>query len=137
MIGLALRGFFLIGIISWYSAGMFKLINDYFRSEYKSYLSAEFKKNKYLMPSAELPVHLQKDTQPHDETKPKVVFDLPKYIKDLSSPAPQCTATKPKNTQNNENDEDIVNYWLNRDRNNDGKIEAHCQVDENVKCKDN
>ncbi|KAL7017241.1 hypothetical protein ACKWTF_010300 [Chironomus riparius] len=137
MIGFALRGFFLIGIISVYSAGMFKLINDYFRSEYKTYLSTEFKRNKYLMPNVELPDHIQKDIQQQDETKSKVIFYLPKYIKDLSSPAPQCIATKTKNTQNNEDDEDIVNYWLDQNRNKDDKIEAHCQVDENLKCKDN
>ena len=141
MIGLALRGFFLIGIISWYSSGVFKLINDYFRSEYKNYLSNEFKKNKYLVPSAEIPVQLEKDNLAAEETKPKVIFDLPTFIKEFSSPAPQCIATKTKNlinNENNQNNNDIdEDYWLNRKRNNDGKIEAYCQVDGNVKCKDN
>lgn len=54
MLGLLLRGFFLVGIISWYSAGVWKFIDDYFRDEYKTYLTREFKRNKHLQPSAEV-----------------------------------------------------------------------------------
>lgn len=40
------RSFFLIAIISWYSTGIWRLIDDYFRKEFSTYLSAELKKNK-------------------------------------------------------------------------------------------
>lgn len=34
----AVKGIFLIGILSWYSAAIFGMINNYFRSEFKEYI---------------------------------------------------------------------------------------------------
>lgn len=38
MLAVALKGVFLIGVISWYSVAIMSMINDYFRTEFKEYL---------------------------------------------------------------------------------------------------
>lgn len=48
MLTLALRSFFLIGVILWYSAGVWRLIDDYFRQEFKSYLDEEIQRNNHI-----------------------------------------------------------------------------------------
>lgn len=42
------RGFFLIGIISWYSMGLLRVINEYFRDEFKTFLDDEIRRNKHV-----------------------------------------------------------------------------------------
>lgn len=46
MLVVALKGFLLIGVISWYSVAIMSMINDYFRAEFKDYL----KKNPITSP---------------------------------------------------------------------------------------
>jgi hypothetical protein len=130
MIGLMLRGFFLIGIISWYSNGVFKLINDYFRSEYKSYLSAEIKKNKFLITTPSAVVEqppVTEFTLPDDKVEKEVDVVVERRLE------PSCIEDN-----NNEDESAVLNYWLNRKRNNHNRDsendDAHCQVE---KCKDN
>lgn len=48
MFALLFRGFFLLGIISCYSMSVWKLIDGYFRNEYKQYLSDEMKRHPRL-----------------------------------------------------------------------------------------
>lgn len=43
MIVVAIRSFFFVGVIFWYSASIWNVINDYFRNEFKSYLDQEQK----------------------------------------------------------------------------------------------
>lgn len=38
MLAVALKGVFLIGVISWYSVAIMSMINDYFRAEFREYL---------------------------------------------------------------------------------------------------
>ncbi|CAL7933839.1 unnamed protein product [Xylocopa violacea] len=45
MLGLIFRGVFLIGILTWYSTSVWKLIDGYFRDQFKSYLEEEYRKN--------------------------------------------------------------------------------------------
>ncbi|XP_076766162.1 uncharacterized protein LOC143433007 [Xylocopa sonorina] len=45
MLGLIFRGVFLIGVLTWYSASVWKLIDGYFRDQFKSYLAEEYRKN--------------------------------------------------------------------------------------------
>lgn len=45
MFALLFRGFFLLGIISCYSMSVWKLIDGYFRTEYKRYLDDEIKRH--------------------------------------------------------------------------------------------
>lgn len=141
MIGLALRGFFLIGIISWYSFGVLKIINDYFRGEYINYLTSEYKKNKYLMPDVNLQLKKDKAAQESTCTRPQS-FNLPSFLaqQPLMSQCPKDIKSPISSDNADDNDESIVNYWLNRNSpDNDGKNEAYyCRVDENAeKCKDN
>ncbi|XP_058829750.1 uncharacterized protein LOC131689028 [Topomyia yanbarensis] len=49
MILIALRSFFLVIVILGYSAGIWRLIDDYFRNEFKTFLAEEVKKNQYLL----------------------------------------------------------------------------------------
>ncbi|XP_055599233.1 uncharacterized protein LOC129748596 [Uranotaenia lowii] len=49
MLLLAFRSFFFIAVILGYSTGIWRLINDYFRREFKTFLDVEVKKNKYLV----------------------------------------------------------------------------------------
>ncbi|XP_058445250.1 uncharacterized protein LOC131426492 [Malaya genurostris] len=49
MLLLALRSFFFVAVIIGYSSGIWRLINDYFRQEFKTFLDEEVKKNQYLL----------------------------------------------------------------------------------------
>ncbi|XP_035789384.1 uncharacterized protein LOC118465321 [Anopheles albimanus] len=49
MLLLAFRSFFFIAVLLGYSTGIWRLINDYFRREFQSYLTEEVKTNKYLL----------------------------------------------------------------------------------------
>ncbi|XP_058064434.1 uncharacterized protein LOC131214090 [Anopheles bellator] len=61
MLLLALRSLFFVTILLGYSTGIWRLINDYFRREFETFLQEEAKVNKYLLqdppqPSAPVPV---------------------------------------------------------------------------------
>lgn len=45
MLGLIVRGVFLVGILSWYSISVWKMIDGYFRDQFRSYLEEEYRKN--------------------------------------------------------------------------------------------
>ncbi|XP_053678957.1 uncharacterized protein LOC128729311 [Anopheles nili] len=49
MLLLAFRSFFFIAVILGYSTGLWRLINDYFRREFQSYLEEQAQTNKYLL----------------------------------------------------------------------------------------
>lgn len=48
MLAFVLRGFFLVVIISWYSQGVWKTIDGYFRDRFQKYLQEEIAKNPRL-----------------------------------------------------------------------------------------
>jgi hypothetical protein len=133
MIGLMFRGVFLISIISWYSYGVFKMINDYFRGEYKTYLTDEFRKNKHLMPNGE-------ETTPKDQQSEIKSFKLPDYPQvEERRQEEEVKFNEIKMVFENA-DESIVNYWINRKKSagNDDANAAYCHVTEDEhKCKDN
>ena len=56
------RGFFLIGIISWYSMGLLRVINEYFRDEFKTFLDDEIRRNKHVKLAPEAVVTETTDT---------------------------------------------------------------------------
>ena len=121
MIGLVFRGIFFFSIISWYSYGVFKMINDYFRSEYKNYLDVEVKKNKYLIR--------------HQEVAPIKSFEIPQNLPNDDENAKLIEKVNPQNLGD---DESILNYWSNHKiGNNDNANDAHCDVDEKTFCKNN
>lgn len=43
ILGAAIRGLFFIGVICWYSTGVIRVINDYFRREFKLYIDDELR----------------------------------------------------------------------------------------------
>lgn len=49
MLLLALKSLFFVAAILAYSTGVWRLINDYFRQEFRTFLDEEVKKNKYLL----------------------------------------------------------------------------------------
>lgn len=73
MLLLALRSFFFIAVVMGYSTGVWRLINDYFRHEFKTYLDVEVKKNKYLLEDpvrSETPVGLPTESGSQQPTEP-------------------------------------------------------------------
>lgn len=148
MIGLMLRGFFLVGIISWYSHGVFKLINDYFRSEYKNYLADEVKRNKLLMPNEQDNRAEIKDQTPVPPVPPPAsILAIDEHTsKSLAGKCIEASCIDNRgelrvvdgSSSNVESAE--VNYWLNRKKRNDYDGEnddAHCHAKEKKKCEDN
>lgn len=123
------RGIFLISIISWYSYGVFKMINEYFLSEYKSYLSTEFRRNKHFKPDEE---NTDKNHQPEIKS-----FEMPSSQPDITQ--------KDKSNEikkiiiENADEDSFVNYWLNHKKM-DSNVDAndgHCHIAIDSKCKDN
>ncbi|XP_076656099.1 uncharacterized protein LOC143360832 [Halictus rubicundus] len=45
MLGMLFRGVFLIGVLTWYSTNVWKLIDGYFRDQFRNYLEEEYRKN--------------------------------------------------------------------------------------------
>ncbi|XP_031834362.1 uncharacterized protein LOC116427765 [Nomia melanderi] len=45
MLGMLFRGVFLVGILTWYSTSVWKMIDGYFRDQFRSYLEEEYRKN--------------------------------------------------------------------------------------------
>lgn len=48
MLGGIMRGFLFLGVIYWYTVGVWRLIDDYFQKEFVTYLSTEIKKNEHI-----------------------------------------------------------------------------------------
>lgn len=129
-----LRGIFLISIISWYSYGVFKMINEYFLSEYKSYLSTEFRRNKNFKQGEEIP---SKDQQ-QSEIKS---FKMPNSQPDDVTHKDKSNEIKKIILENFKEDEEdnFVNYWLKREKM-DSNVDAndgHCHIASDSKCEDN
>lgn len=53
MLAFIFRGFFLIGVISWYSTSVWKMIDVYFKNRFESYLRAEYDKNPHMLADVE------------------------------------------------------------------------------------
>lgn len=73
MLLIALRSFFFVGIVIGYSAGVWRLINDYFRHEVKTFIEEEAKKNKYLLEDpvrGDVPPEAVREPNPDQPPKP-------------------------------------------------------------------
>uniref|UniRef100_A0A8D8FXX8 (northern house mosquito) hypothetical protein n=1 Tax=Culex pipiens TaxID=7175 RepID=A0A8D8FXX8_CULPI len=73
MLLIALRSFFFVGIVIGYSAGVWRLINDYFRHEVKTFIEEEAKKNKYLLEDPvreDVPPEAVREPNPDQPPKP-------------------------------------------------------------------
>ncbi|XP_046603562.1 uncharacterized protein LOC124297032 [Neodiprion virginianus] len=49
MLAFIFRGVFLVGIVSWYSTSVWKMIDGYFKDRFQSYLRAEYDKNPQML----------------------------------------------------------------------------------------
>ncbi|XP_058789208.1 uncharacterized protein LOC131663119 [Phymastichus coffea] len=45
MLALLLRGVFLLGVIGWYSASLWKVVDNYFKGQFQRYLEEEYQRN--------------------------------------------------------------------------------------------
>lgn len=73
MLLLAFRSLFFVAVIFGYSAGVWRLINDYFRREFKTFIDEEAKKNKYLLEDpvrVEVPPAVAGEHNPDQPSKP-------------------------------------------------------------------
>lgn len=157
MIGLLLRGFFLVGIISWYSAGVWKFIDEYFRNEYKTYLSREFKRNKHLQlglqPSPDVQVELPTSAVKEDFKELSADSFLVKRKTTSAEEVKTCEKVdlcrsqdeieldydnQPKtNDRQSLRDDDVLrNYWHKRKSKDNSDNNLHCQL-EATTCEDN
>lgn len=155
MIGLVVRGFFLVGIISWYSAGVWKFIDEYFLNEYKTYLSREFKRNKHLQ------LGLQPDSDVRIEIPASAVKDDPQELSSKSFLVKPTKADEMKTCEREDlcrseeeteldydnqattndrqslgDDDVLINYWHKRKSKDNSNNNLHCQV-EATTCGDN
>lgn len=142
MLGLLLRGFFLLGIISWYSASVWKFIDDYFRSEYKKYLSEEFKRNKHLQPGFEISTELPPSVKEDDDgelSRNPIEDELRSCENNLClSPEELDYDNQLKTVINNRQniDEDgFINYWHERKRKDNSDNNLYCQP-KDINCED-
>jgi hypothetical protein len=144
MIGLLLRGFFLLGIISWYSTGVWKFIDDYFRYEYKKYLTDEFKRNKNLQPETEITTQLPPSVASDNlmELSPSDPIPFGDNVKTCDknlchSPKELDYRNREKtNDRQSEDDDGFINYWLERKSGDNSDNNLHCHQ-KKAECKDN
>ena len=83
MLGMIFRGIFLIGILTWYSTNVWKMIDGYFRDQFRSYLEEEYRKNPRM--KSDLQGHLA------DKTIPVVTTPQPETT---VAPAPEIIETE-------------------------------------------
>lgn len=139
MLGLLLRGFFLLGIISLYSHGVWKFINEYFRNEFETYLREEFKRNKHLQPAPEIPTQLPPTTIAPEDLNELSSEKVEHFIrrcdeefeKELDYHNHPAT-----NDRQRRDDDGFINYWLERKSRDNDDNNLHCRQ-EATNCQDN
>lgn len=129
MLLLMFRGFFLIGIISWYSMGLLRVINEYFRDEFKTFLDDEIRRNKHVKLAPEAVVIDASDTVIDSIDSPSCVTDSLNnitFLEDNNIINEEATDNNddqhnqdkqkphieinPRNWNNNHE----INYWINK-----------------------
>lgn len=148
MLGLLLRGVFLVGIIGAYTNGVWKFINDYFRNEYKSYLTDEYKRNQHLRPDADIPADLppaviEEDLKESSEDNAKRHLIIESNIEEVKTcDKVSCEDELDYSNQLTEDDrqsrddDGFINYWLERKSRDNSDNNLHCRSTE-ATCKDN
>lgn len=56
MFQILFRGFAFMFVVMWYTLGVWKIIDEYFRTEMKRQLDVEYNENKYLKPDLSLAI---------------------------------------------------------------------------------
>lgn len=146
MIGLLFRGFFLLGIVSWYSTGVWKFIDDYFRYEYKKYLTHEFKRNKHLQPVTETTTQLPLSVASANlnELSPNEPIPFGDNVRVKTCDKKLCHSLREldyhnqqqTNDRQSEDDDGFINYWLEQRSRDNTDSNLYCQPKE-AKCEDN
>lgn len=103
---------------------MFRFINEYFRYEYKNYLTEEFKRNKHLQPNVDettVPPALETksfDLSP-DDAKPFIMSQKVKTCPPDPAEAREeldyCNQQK-TNDRQSQDDDGFLSYWLDPKR---------------------
>lgn len=131
----------MLALISWYSAGVWRFINEYFRYEYKEYLSGEFKRNKHLQLNSEIPTQMPsldivEELSP-DNFKPFTAKEEVKACKtDSHHPSRELDYYNQLKTNDRESQEDdgFLSHWLGRRKPEDNADHnLHCRAS----CEDN
>lgn len=137
MIGLLLRGVFLLGIISWYSTSMWRFIDDFFRHEYNKYLTEEFKRNEHLKPDPEITTQLPPSVAPETyiESAP---FNVKSDDKNLCHSPNELDYhdQHQTNDRQSEDDDGFINYWLQKKDIDNSDNNLYCRAEE-AQCEDN
>lgn len=96
MLGLIFRGIFLIGILTWYSTSVWKMIDGYFRDQFRSYLEEEYRKNPQ-MKSAVTPSPPDNTDSPVITARPETTAEPARRTAELEeSAAPAVAVTENK-----------------------------------------
>lgn len=92
---MAVKSFFLIGALFWYSAGVWHLINDYFRNEFRTKMADDLKRAIEIQPPSSvlevqqtniLPDEISKHTVLLSDDYEKGNYDSNTIIKNVQSP---------------------------------------------------
>jgi len=150
-----LRSCFLVGVISCYSVGVWKLINNYFRSEYETYLVDLYKNNEHLRPQKtsthELPPSVLAEVDVKES--PSSSLSLDKTFKSLPISDDSSAGNENEESSHShekldydnrqleletnnqhkeekeEHDGDFINYWLKpRKDNHADNNPAYCHI---------
>ena len=122
MLLLMFRGFFLIGIISWYSMGLLRVINEYFRDEFKTFLDDEIRRNKHVKLAPEATATETSDTLIESscvtDSLNNITFNEDNVINEEATDNnddqdnyKQHIEINPRNWNNNHE----LKYWINND----------------------
>ncbi|KZC03751.1 PREDICTED: uncharacterized protein LOC107194260 [Dufourea novaeangliae] len=89
MLGVLFRGVFLIGVLTWYSTSVWKLIDSYFRDQFRSYLEEESRRNPRLRSDLQ-GVSVDKIDPVIGGTAPETTVEPPREIVEVCGTASVC-----------------------------------------------
>lgn len=142
MFGLLLRSFFLCGIIYFYSTGVWKFIDDYFRHEYKKYLTEEFKRNKHLQQNPDIPIQLPPSLHSEELAGVKSIIGSHEVMKTCEGDVGRLNVASDYHNQQttsdrqSRDDDGFINYWLEPRTKDNSDHNLYCQPKE-ATCEDN
>jgi hypothetical protein len=132
---LLFRGFFLMGIISWYSMNVWNFIDGYFRNEYKRYLDDEVKRHPHLRPdvtttTTQLPPTeneiIEFKLAPKDENNHVIMNEIEKK-RACNHQQDSCQITQKTTSTRMDYDNDYHDDYFNDDDNQEKEISLHME----------
>jgi hypothetical protein len=85
MLALIFRGFFLLGILSWYSTSLWRMIDSYFKDQFQRYLEEEYQRNPKMREDLHVHTTVDKSDKPSIDVKKKYDQFLKECIGDICS----------------------------------------------------